>query len=110
MTCLPAWLRAAPASCSRRLSSCLFTVIALRARGVIGFVVIDEAHHAGLAKGGDRSAYLDMPDILKALGDPVVLAATATATAPVVAELARVLPITRTVVDETVRGELAARG
>ena len=74
--------------------------------GRIGFVVIDEAHHAGLAKGGDRSAYLDMPDILKALGDPVVLAATATATAPVVAELARVLPITRTVVDETVRENL----
>lgn len=74
--------------------------------GRIGFVVIDEAHHAGLAKGGDRSAYLDMPDILKALGDPVVMAATATATAPVVAELARVLPITRTVVDETVRENL----
>ena len=45
-------------------------------------------------------------DILKALGDPVVMAATATATAPVVAELARVLPITRTVVDETVRENL----
>ena len=74
--------------------------------GRIGFVVIDEAHHAGLAKGGDRSAYLDMPDILKALGDPVVMAATATATAPVVAELARVLPITSTVVDETVRENL----
>lgn len=74
--------------------------------GRIGFVVIDEAHHAGLAKGGDRSAYLDMPDILKALGDPVVMAATATATAPVVAELARMLPITRTVVDETVRENL----
>ena len=52
------------------------------------------------------SAYLDMPDILKALGDPVVMAATATATAPVVAELARMLPITRTVVDETVRENL----
>ena len=74
--------------------------------GRIGFVVIDEAHHAGLAKGGDRSAYLDMPDILKALGDPVVMAATATATAPVVAELARMLPITHTVVDETVRENL----
>ena len=69
-------------------------------------IVIDEAHHAGLAKGGDRSAYLDMPDILKALGDPVVMAATATATAPVVAELARMLPITHTVVDETVRENL----
>ena len=74
--------------------------------GRVGFVVIDEAHHAGLAKGGDRSAYLDMPEILHALGDPTVLACTATATAPVVAELARVLPVTRTVVDETVRENL----
>ena len=74
--------------------------------GRIGFVVVDEAHHAGLAKGGDRSAYLDMPEILHALGDPTVLACTATATAPVVAELARVLPVTRTVVDETVRENL----
>ena len=74
--------------------------------GRVGFVVIDEAHHAGLAKGGDRSAYLDMPEILHALGGPTVLACTATATAPVVAELARVLPVTRTVVDETVRENL----
>lgn len=74
--------------------------------GRVGFVVVDEAHHAGLAKGGDRSAYLEMPQILSALGDPVVLATTATATAPVVAELARVLPVTRTVVDETVRENL----
>ena len=74
--------------------------------GRIGFVVVDEAHHAGLAKGGDRSAYLDMPEILHALGAPTVLACTATATAPVVAELARVLPVSRTVVDETVRENL----
>ena len=33
MTCLPAWLRAAPASCSRRPSSCPFTATALRVRG-----------------------------------------------------------------------------
>ena len=78
--------------------------------GRIGFVVIDEAHHAGLAKGGDRSAYLDMPDILKALGDPVVMAATATATAPVVAELARVLPITPYGGRRDRARELAARG
>ena len=33
MTCLPAWLRAVPASCSRRPSSCPFTATALRVRG-----------------------------------------------------------------------------
>lgn len=74
--------------------------------GRVGFVVVDEAHHAGMAKGGDRSAYLDLPDVLGSLGSPTVLACTATATAPVVAELARVLPVTRTVVDETVRENL----
>ena len=74
--------------------------------GRVGFVVIDEAHHAGMAKGGDRSAYLDLPEVFQTLGDPVVLATTATATAPVVAELARVLPVTRTVADETVRANL----
>lgn len=72
----------------------------------IGFVVIDEAHHAGLARGGERSAYLDVPDILRALHDPVVLAATATADARVCDEICCLLPIDRVVVDDTVRENL----
>ena len=72
----------------------------------IGFVVVDEAHHVAGAKGGDRVAYLDMPACLKALGEPRVLAVTATATAEVAAEVCRLLPIDHTVVDESVRDNL----
>ncbi len=72
----------------------------------VGFVVVDEAHHAGLAKGGAREAYLDFPQVLTALGNPCVLATTATATPEVAAELSQVLPIKRTVVDDAVRENL----
>ena len=30
----------------------------------VGFVVVDEAHHAGLARAGDRDAYLELPAVL----------------------------------------------
>ncbi len=53
--------------------------------GRVGFLVIDEAHHAGLAAPGSREAYLELPAIRADLGDPVTLAVTATA-APEVAE------------------------
>lgn len=53
--------------------------------GRVGFLVIDEAHHAGLAAPGSREAYLDLPAIRADLGNPVTLAVTATA-APEVAE------------------------
>ena len=72
----------------------------------IGFVVVDEAHHSGLAKGGHRSAYLEFPNILKALDNPTVLAVTATASSDIAREIARLLPIQRTFVDEAVRENL----
>ena len=72
----------------------------------IRFVVIDEAHHVAGAKGGDREAYLDMPAVLEALGNPRVLAATATASSEVADEIRRLLPIDRVVVDDTVRENL----
>ena len=72
----------------------------------IGFVVIDEAHHMAGAKGGDRSAYLELPGILEALGRPRALACTATAPAPVVADIRRLASIDRVVVDEAVRENL----
>ncbi len=53
--------------------------------GRVSFLVIDEAHHAGLAALGSREAYLELPAIRAELGDPVTLAVTATA-APDVAE------------------------
>ena len=45
----------------------------------VGFVVVDEAHHIGLAKAGQRSAYHALHERLHDLGDPLVLAVTATA-------------------------------
>ncbi len=44
-----------------------------------GFVVIDEAHHIGLAKAGHREAYHGLRHVLDALHEPPVLAITATA-------------------------------
>ena len=72
----------------------------------VGFLVVDEAHHMGAAKGGNRSAYLDLPAVLEALGRPQALAATATSSAQVTAEIRRLLPVDRVVVDETVRENL----
>lgn len=72
----------------------------------IGFVVVDEAHHVAGAKGGDRTAYLDMPEILHDLLDPTVLAVTATASAEVAAEIRRLLPVDAQVVDAAVRENL----
>ena len=61
--------------------------------GRVGFVVVDEAHHAGFARGGNRSAYLEMPRVLEELGHPVVLGVTATASTLVAEEVRRLLGI-----------------
>ena len=55
--------------------------------------MVDEAHHAGRAQGGARPSYLEMPRVLAALGNPTVLAVTATASTPVAAEIRRLLSI-----------------
>ena len=74
--------------------------------GRVGFLVVDEAHHAGVARGGARESYLDLPRVLDALGGPTVLATTATAPASVVDELRELARIDRVVVDEHVRDNL----
>ncbi len=61
--------------------------------GRVGFVVVDEAHHAGQAQGGSRPAYLDMPRIRAELGEPTVLAVTATASDAVAGEICRLMAI-----------------
>lgn len=78
-----------------------------RARRV-GFVVVDEAHHAGDAHGV-RSAYAEFPRVLRTLGNPVTLAVTATASAPVANRICELLGIDRdhVVVDCSVRSNLA---
>ena len=63
------------------------------ASGRVGFVVVDEAHHAGLAAATKRPAYLEMPRILSELGHPTVLAVTATADTSVAREVERLLDI-----------------
>jgi single-stranded-DNA-specific exonuclease len=77
------------------------------ASGRVGFVVVDEAHHAGTSKGGNRASYQEMPRVLSELGDPVVLACTATAATPVAHEVCRLLSIVDVIVDDSVRDNLS---
>ncbi|MDR2716068.1 MAG: single-stranded-DNA-specific exonuclease RecJ, partial [Coriobacteriaceae bacterium] len=73
----------------------------------IGFVVVDEAHHIGLAKAGQRPAYLRLGKAVARLGSPTVLASTATADREVADAIKATLGIERCVCDETVRENLA---
>lgn len=78
----------------------------LAASGRIGFAVVDEAHHIGLAKAGQRPAYTAIGTALKRLGDPRVLALTATANAGIARDIASVLPIDTCVFDRVERENL----
>ena len=75
--------------------------------GRIRFVVIDEAHHIGMAKAGSRPAYATIGSALERLGSPTVLALTATASGDVARDIATQLPITTCVFDRTDRPNLA---
>jgi single-stranded-DNA-specific exonuclease len=79
--------------------------------GRIGFVVIDEAHHAGTAKGGNRGAYTQLPQVRELLGEPVVLAVSATAEDGVAREVCSLAGIDErdVVVDASVRSNLSLR-
>ena len=72
----------------------------------IGFVVIDEAHHIGEARAGHRRAYLSLRQGIDLLGQPIVLALTATANDGVADDLFSLLPIDDLVIDETSRDNL----
>lgn len=76
------------------------------ASGRVGFVAVDEAHHAGQAAAGGREAYAEMPRVLEELGGPQVLAATATASDSVAQEVCRLLSVDLVVEDLTVRSNL----
>ena len=82
----------------------------LAASGRIGFVVIDEAHHAGESAGGKRGAYQELPRVLDELGRdgerPTVLAVTATAAEPVARQICRLCGIDNVVVDDACRANL----
>ena len=49
------------------------------ASGRVGFLVVDEAHHVGMARAGHRPAYARLGEAAELLGGPTVLAVTATA-------------------------------
>ena len=74
--------------------------------GRIGFAVIDEAHHIGLAKAGQRVAYATIGKALAKLGSPVVLALTATASDAVSDDIRSALSIEACVFDGTDRPNL----
>ncbi|MGI6755807.1 MAG: single-stranded-DNA-specific exonuclease RecJ [Atopobiaceae bacterium] len=73
--------------------------------GQVGFVVIDEAHHAGAS---NRSAYNEMPEALSRLNNPCVLAVSATASTPVATTICHLFHIQRdaVVIDQSVRSNL----
>lgn len=72
----------------------------------IGFLVVDEAHHIGQATAGQRPAYRELGSIVHGLGDPVILAVTATAPPGVEAIIRDTLPLKESVVDEASRDNL----
>jgi single-stranded-DNA-specific exonuclease len=74
--------------------------------GRVGFLVVDEAHHVGLAGANRRPAYQRLGEALRLLGSPPVLAVTATAGDEVASVVRGVLGIRRTVLDPTVRDNL----
>ena len=74
--------------------------------GRVRFVVVDEAHHVGQARAGNRPAYAAIGNALARLGDPTVLALTATATGDVAREIATILPLDDCVFDRSERPNL----
>ncbi len=78
----------------------------IAANAHVGFVVVDEAHHIGLAKAGKRSAYTRLGGILAQLGCPAVLAVTATAPQDITRDISSTLPLDDNVIDETARENL----
>ena len=75
-------------------------------RSSVGFVTIDEAHHVGLAREDFRVAYKHIADSLATLGDPQVLALTATANDEITQTLIDLLPLDVLITDEAIRANL----
>lgn len=74
--------------------------------GRIGFVVIDEAHHIAQAKAGQRPSYAQLKAALDIMGNPQVLAVTATSNSEMSEQIERDLGITNRVIDESQRDNL----
>ena len=80
--------------------------------GRVRFIVVDEAHHIGQARAGNRPAYSQLGSVIESLtaaGDapaPTVLAVTATASDEVADRIGQVLGIHERVLDPSVRSNL----
>ena len=77
----------------------------------IGFVVIDEAHHIGQSRAGNRPAYGALGKSIEKLGSkhttlPVILAVTATADTDTATRICETLSISKRVLDPHVRENL----
>ncbi len=77
--------------------------------GRIGLLVVDEAHHVGLARAGRRPAYARLGEARAALGHPQVIATTATAGDDVARAICETLGVDEVVTDPSVRENLLLR-
>lgn len=71
-----------------------------------GFFVVDECHHIGMSSKTHRPHYQKLGELVMQLGEPAVLAVTATAGQEVADEIIRTLGIEKVVIDPHVRSNL----
>ncbi|PKM80938.1 MAG: single-stranded-DNA-specific exonuclease RecJ [Firmicutes bacterium HGW-Firmicutes-14] len=71
-----------------------------------GLFVVDESHHIGLASQAHRPVYKRLKGLVQDLGNPPVMAVTATADDEVAGEIISVLDIEKVVIDPHVRQNL----
>lgn len=72
----------------------------------IGFLVVDESHHIGMSSHAHRPIYKQLGELARSLGNPTVLAVTATAGDRVADEIIDTLKIEKIVIDSHVRTNL----
>lgn len=78
----------------------------MAACGRVGFLVVDEAHHMAQAGSRKREAYAKLGEISRMMGDPTVLAVTATAPDEAASRIVETLGIEETVYDGADRPNL----
>ncbi|HWI54797.1 MAG TPA: DEAD/DEAH box helicase, partial [Desulfobacteria bacterium] len=71
-----------------------------------GLFVVDESHHIGISSQSHRPIYKSLGEIAARLGNPVVLAVTATANDEVAEEIINTLKIEKVVIDPYIRHNL----
>ena len=74
--------------------------------GRIGFVVVDEAHHIGLASQAHRAPYAQIGKAIYTMGNPVVLALSATVDTPGAQDIDAILRLKTRVLDNASRDNL----